>query len=141
MQKKSEDKISDRYVLDSYALLAFLANEKGGDFVENLLTLAIKKKTQLFMSVVNFGEVIYIIEREEGLKNTQLVLARIIRFPVKIIDADLYLTLKASHIKANNTLSYADAFAASLALEKNASLVTGDEEFSSIESKINIIWI
>lgn len=141
MQKKSENKIPDKYVLDSYTLLAFLANEKGRDMVENLFVLAMKKEVQLYMSIVNFGEVIYIIEREEGLKNAQLALARISRLPVKLVDADLYLTLKASHIKTTNTLSFADAFAASLALEKNASLVTGDKEFGSVEAKINIIWI
>ena len=141
MQKKSENKIPDKYVLDSYALLAFLANEKGRDLVENLFILAMKKEVQLYMSIINFGEIIYIIEREEGLKNAQLALARISKLPVKLVDADLYFTLKASYIKANNTLSFADAFAASLALEKNASLVTGDKEFSSVEAKINIIWI
>jgi PIN domain nuclease of toxin-antitoxin system len=141
LQKKSEGKIFDKYVLDSYALLAFLANEKGRDLVENLFVLAMEKKVQLYMSIVNFGEVIYIIEREEGLRNAQMALARISKLPVKLVDADMYLTLKASHIKANNALSFADAFAASLALEKNASLVTGDKEFGSMAAKINIIWI
>ncbi|MCX6346791.1 MAG: type II toxin-antitoxin system VapC family toxin [Actinobacteria bacterium] len=141
MQKKSEGKIFDKYVLDSYALLAFLSNEKGRDLVENLFILATEKKVQLYMSIINFGEVIYIIEREEGLRNAQLTLARISKLPVKLVDADLHLTLKASHIKASNTLSFADAFAASLALEKNASLITGDKEFASISEKINIIWI
>lgn len=141
MQKKGDNKIFDQYVLDSYALLAFLANEKGRDIVENLLILAKGKETKLYMGIINLGEVIYIIEREEGLKNAQLALSRIIKFPIELVDADLCLTLKASHIKAHNTLSFADAFAASLALEKNAPLVTGDKEFSSLGQDINIIWI
>jgi predicted nucleic acid-binding protein len=42
---------------------------------------------------------------------------------------------------AEYTISYADAFAASLAQELDASLVTGDSEFKAIKEKLSILWL
>lgn len=38
-------------------------------------------------------------------------------------------------------LSYADAFAASLAIEKKATIGTGDHEFSFLEQRVDIFWL
>jgi hypothetical protein len=38
-------------------------------------------------------------------------------------------------------MSYADAFAAGLAVELGAMLVTGDLEFKSIESRVTLMWL
>ena len=43
-----------------------------------------------------------------------------------------------TNIKANYSIAYADCFAASLALAKNAIIVTGDPEFKKIEEAVNI---
>jgi len=40
--------------------------------------------------------------------------------------------LDAAAIKAKHSLSYADAFAAALAISKKAVLLTGDKEFESL---------
>ena len=37
--------------------------------------------------------------------------------------------------------SYADAFAAALAQEFGATLVTGDPEFRAVESRIAVMWL
>ena len=39
---------------------------------------------------------------------------------------------KAANIKANHKLSYADAYAAVLTIEKKAVLVTADKDFDSL---------
>jgi len=43
--------------------------------------------------------------------------------------------------KADNKMSLADAFAAALAKEKKAELVTRDPEFKSVEKEIKIRWL
>jgi uncharacterized protein len=43
--------------------------------------------------------------------------------------------------KARFKLSLADAFAAALAKEKKAELVTGDPEFKSLDQEIKIHWL
>ena len=56
--------------------------------------------------------------------------------PVTRSLADLAAAYKACH-----RLSLADAFAAALAKEKKAELVTGDKEFKALEKEIRIHWL
>lgn len=132
-----------RYVLDSYALIAYLEGETGCEQVKDLLEQAARGECELLMSVINLGEVLYIVERERGLPQAHKTLARIDELPISIIDADHYLTLGAAHIKAQQPIAYADCFAAALAQSKEAALVTGDPEFKRIEidGLFPIVWL
>jgi ribonuclease VapC len=131
------------YVLDSYALLAYLEAEPGGDYVKELLEAASEGKCRLYMSIINLGEVMYIVERERGLPKAQGTLARIDELPIEIVDADRSLTLAAAHLKAHWSIAYADCFAAALSQIKSAPLVTGDPEFRKIKpgSALQVEWL
>lgn len=130
-----------KYVLDSYAIFSYLEGEEGAEIVADILKEGINDKAEIFFSVINWGEVYYILLREQGNKVADLVLKTIERYPIKIIDVEKTITLEAAKIKAFNKMSYADAFAAALTKEKKASLVTGDAEFKTVEDKIKIKWI
>ncbi len=129
------------YVLDSFALLAFLQDEPGGDRIKAVLAQAEAGRARLAMAIVNLGEAIYIIEREKGLTAAHAALAAIDQLPITLVDADRSLTLSAAHIKANHALAYADAFAAALAESSRATLLTGDPEFRQMEEEIKIEWL
>ncbi|ADJ25493.1 PilT protein domain protein [Dehalogenimonas lykanthroporepellens BL-DC-9] len=131
------------YVLDSFALLAYLEGEPGTERVVELLTRAEEKRYRLFMSVINLGEVVYIVERERGLAKSQKILARIDELPITIVDADRTAVLGAAHLKAGCPVAYADCFAAALALDSNAVLVTGDPEFGRISERygLEVEWM
>ncbi|MCL4417452.1 MAG: type II toxin-antitoxin system VapC family toxin [Actinobacteria bacterium] len=143
--KKGDSNISNNgisYVLDSYAILVyFQGEEKGSDFIRSLFEKASERKYALYLCVVNLGEVLYIIEKKMGLQSAQLALSRIKAIPLEIIIADEEITLQAAHIKANFAISYADCFAASVCIARNASLVTGDPEFKLLRNIIDINWI
>jgi len=124
-----------------YTLMAYFQEEKGSSFVKSLLEKASKELCNLYFCVINLGEVLYIIEKEKGLLSAQLALSRIKELPVKIIVVGEEITLKAAHIKANFPVSYADCFAAAVSIIKNATLVTGDPEFKTLENLVNISWI
>jgi ribonuclease VapC len=144
MQKKeSSASGAANYILDSYAILAYLEAEQGSSRVKTLLETADAGGCRLYMSVVNLGEVAYIVERERGLPRAQETLAYIDELPIEIIDANRAITLAAAHLKANCPVAYADCFAAALAQDKQAALVTGDPEFSKIEANtgLNIEWL
>jgi ribonuclease VapC len=126
------------YVLDSYALLAYFEAEHGSEQVRRLLEAAKEGKCHLYMCVVNLGEVMYIVERERGLPKAQETLARINELPIEIVNADHPLTLSAAHLKMDCPIAYADCFAAALSQLKNATLVTGDPEFSKIKADCNV---
>ncbi len=128
-------------VLDSYAVIAFFENEAGADQVANLIRQARDRDRPLLMSVVNWGEVYYVTRRNSGKDAAEETLLNLETLPVQIVPVDRELTYVAAQIKADNKMSYADAFAAGLALQKKASLVTGDREFKSVENRLNIVWL
>jgi predicted nucleic acid-binding protein len=133
----------ESFVLDSYALLAFLGDEAGREPVQELMVKASNGECQLLMSVINLGEVLYITERERGLTRVHELLARIDELPIEIADADMAQVLSAAHIKANWPLAYADCFAVALAKSRDAIVVTGDPEFRQLEadSVVPITWL
>jgi len=130
-----------RYVLDSYALLAYLKDEQGAEEVQRLLAEAERGPAQTLMSVVNLGEVLYITERHRGLEEAQRIAGLIEQLPIEVIDVGRGLTFRAAHVKANQPISYADAFAVALAQEVGATVVTGDPEFARVEHLVPVQWI
>jgi predicted nucleic acid-binding protein len=49
--------------------------------------------------------------------------------------------INAAKLKSTVSLSYADAFAASLAMELNATLVSGDAEYKPLEPNLKVLWL
>ena len=140
MNENSEEQVK-RYVLDSYAILAYLKEESGYEIVLNRIEEANEGKSGLFMSVLNLGEVLYIVERERGLFKAQEVLALIDELPVVIESVDRELTLAAAHLKAQCSIAYADCFAAALAQQKKAILISGDPDFEKVAEAVALEWL
>ena len=128
-------------VLDSYGLLAFFEREPGFEKIEAILIEANEKNRNLLMSVINFGEVYYIILREYGQEKVNEIEKIIRTLPIEIIDVDIVLAKEAARYKAFKKISYADCFAAALAKINGAVLITGDKEFKEVEDEIKILWI
>lgn len=128
-------------VLDSYAFIALLENEAGAEKVTALIKQARDNEKPLFMSVVNWGEVYYILRREVGLDAATKVLQAIDTLPIELVPADRELTLIAAELKSSKKMSYGDCFAAALAKMKKGELVTGDKEFQEVEKEIKILWL
>lgn len=131
----------ERYVLDSYALLAYLGGEIGAAKVEQLLKLTQKGACVLYLSWMNLGETLYIVERQRGLQDALFVLGLIKQLPISLLEVTNEQVLEAAHIKAHHPLAYADAFAVAAARDKGAKLVTGDPEFEAVSELVNILWI
>ena len=129
------------YLLDSFALLAYLNDEAGKTRVQALLSLAEERKCRLVMCMVNLGEVLYITERKCGLPLAQSVLALVESLPVELLDASRDLVLDAAHVKAHHVLSYADAYAVAAAMRERAVVLTGDPEFETVEDLIKVEWL
>jgi len=130
-----------RYVFDSYALLAFFQGEAGGFQVRGLLDLAFRGEASVHLSYINLGEVFYIVERRFGGKKAREIVQDIQRLLMKLECPDLERVLEAAAIKAKFPVAYADAFAAALAKELGAVLVTGDPEFKRLGGHIEILWL
>ena len=128
-------------VLDSHALLAYFRNEPGAEFVENLLVKAAAADRPLHMTEVNYAEVKFTLIRKDGMaawKDSARVLTGL---PIAFHPATRALADVAADFKARYKLSLADAFAAALAKERKAELITGDREFEALEKEIKIGWL
>ena len=134
----------DSFVFDSYALIGYLENESFSDRIQEVLTQAKNRKAQLYIHAIHIGEVYYITLREQGKSLADLAYARIKALPINTIERiDKELLLTAAGLKAKYPVSYADSFAAALAMIKNCPLLTGDPEFTSLEKQgiIRIEWL
>lgn len=128
-------------VLDSWAIMAYLEDEPAAERVADLIADAHEDGTPLWMTVVNLGEVWYIIAREASIAEAERSISEIKHLGIEIVDADWSLTREAAHFKVKQRMSYADSFAAALAKHKKAHLATGDREFAQVQSEIQIIWL
>ena len=128
-------------VLDSWALLCYLEQEPGFEKMIDLFEKAVESSKPLLMCIVNWGEVYYQIVRRFGDQKAQEIEQLIQTFPITLVEANKELTREAARIKATKRMAYADCFAAALAVQHNAILLTGDPEFKVFENEIRITWL
>ena len=129
------------YVLDANALLAFVQDEPGSQRVERLLREARQQHRLILISVINFGEVCYLLWEKRGEQNAREIIARLRRLPLDFIPVNLEHALKACEIKATHNIPYVDSIAASLAVLQSATLVTSDRHFEKLGRHFPILWI
>lgn len=128
-----------RYVLDANALVGLFEDRKGtAARVERLLEGALLEDSPLLMSAVNWGEVLYVTWRHHGEVTAREAEARMREMPLAVIAADRERASRAAALKQKHNLGYADAFAAELALERGAWLVTADPEFSRMGKTLSL---
>ena len=128
-------------LLDSYAILALLNDESGAEAVADLLRRAIERGQTLLVNEINVGEVYYIVAKNRSIDDAERVLRYLDTLPLEIVSNEYEHVLDAARVKASYPLSYADAFAVSTAVRLQATVVTGDAEFASVEQLVEIRWI
>lgn len=134
-------KRSKPIVLDSWAVMAYLEDEPAGEQVADIVADAHDNNTPLIMTVVNAGEVWYIVARRISVSEADKAIKLLTEIGVEFIEADWPLTKIAAGFKVKGNISYADCFAAALAKQQKAHLVTGDSEFNQLETDIAITWL
>ena len=128
-------------VLDSWAIMAYLQDEPSGEKIADMIADAKEDGRHLLMSVINIGEVWYSLARRRSTADADQALRWISEIGIEFVDADIELTRIAARFKAKGGISYADCFAAALAKQHEASLVTGDREFEQLKNDISISWL
>ena len=130
-----------KYIIDSFAMIAFFENEPGASRVAQILKSIMNRKIKGYMSVINWGEIYYNTMREEGIETAENIIRQMKKYSIDLIDADQQLTYDAAKLKGNYKIAYADCFAAALAIRLDAFVVTGDPEFEKLENEVRIEWI
>lgn len=128
------------YVLDSWPVLEWIqGKEPAAALFEDLLESSLRRSAELFMSRINYGEILYNCRRYFP-ANYQEMLANIQALPVDVLAVDDLLVDEAAALKAIYPMAFADCFAAALALRMAVPLVTGDKDFRLISS-LDLVWV
>jgi len=113
--------------------MAWVRDEKpAANRVRNCMQQAEDGKIQLFMSWINVGEVHYMLTRKHNPKASEAFLMRLPSLPIRLMLPKEEAIVAAAKLKSSFRISYADAFAAALAFEENATIVTGDPEIRNM---------
>jgi predicted nucleic acid-binding protein len=129
------------YVLDSWAVLSYFHDEPAGEQVETIIADAREDGIPIFISVVNAAEVWYITARRRSEADADSGIRVLREFGIHFVEADWNLGKDAGYFKSRNKMSFADCFAAALAKQRKALLVTGDKEFKQVQTDITINWL
>lgn len=131
--------MSTNYVLDAWSLLALLQGEKpAATRIRELLQAAQERRAQLFVSIINLGEVFYRVGRLKGRQEAEETLSMIQRLPLRILSASDETVMAAARLKMDYTMSYADAFAVVAGQQWEAIVVTGDPELQALPGIVRI---
>jgi predicted nucleic acid-binding protein len=134
--------VNRRRLLDSFALLAYLNQERGFEFIKSALAKAQKSDIFVMMNEINIGESYYILFRKRGKEKADYFLENILPgLPITTVSNDFQQVIGAARIKSEYSLSFADCFAVATAHRESATILTGDPEFKKIEHLVEVEWI
>ncbi|MFC1858398.1 type II toxin-antitoxin system VapC family toxin [Thermodesulfobacteriota bacterium] len=128
-----------KIVLDAWALLALIFKEEpAAGKVKDIFDEKENAKPSIHMSWINLGEVFYKIARRKNLNVANEVLNDIKMLPIRLHEPSKNDILESAVIKSKYLVSYADAFAVSLAQKMEAVIFTGDPEIISLKDVVNV---
>jgi predicted nucleic acid-binding protein len=128
-----------RYVLDANALVGLFEDREGtAARVDRLLQQGQQQNAPLLMSTVNGGEVFYIVWKRHGESKARQAQTTVSDMPIVFVAVDFDRATRAAAIKQKHNLGYADAFAAELAIDRGAWLVTADPEFARVGKALSL---
>jgi predicted nucleic acid-binding protein len=129
------------YVLDASALFVFLKDQSGAGTVTRLLEDGMRGRSRILMSAVNYGEVYGLFRRQYGPEQARAAILAVYPLPIEVLDATTPRAFQAADIKAKYKLYYVDSFAAALAIEHKATLVTSDSDFRKLGHSFPVLWL
>ncbi|GMV33519.1 MAG: VapC toxin family PIN domain ribonuclease [Chloroflexi bacterium] len=125
---------SEKYLLDTSALLALIEAESGADRVREIFT-----RKQVILPWTVLMEVYYISFQERGQQEAETRFAMLRHSSAEVIwEMSEAITLMAAKIKAENRISFADAVISALAIQHNAVLVHKDPEYEQLVGQVEM---
>jgi len=130
------------YVLDSSAVLRYVDREAGSDRVIAIFKACVLGRDRVRISAVQWGEIAGSVRKKFGAKNQNRILDSLIPLDLEIVPASGERAARAAELRVDHGISYADAFAAELAMENpNRVLVTADYGFKAVDDLARIEFL
>ena len=133
--------MTESYVLDASALIDFVESGPGMRKVDQLLHAAVLKQNEVFLSVMNLGELFYWLWIKRSEERARQTLDGLSRLPIQIVPVDLSQAIKAGELKALHKIPNVDCIAAALTLQHRATLVTADRDFEKLGRRFSVAWL
>ena len=128
-------------VVDSSAVLSLLFGEPSAELVENIFAEAAEAQREVYISAVNWTEVLYRVQQIQGTTGVKAAKQFEHETPLNVKQVDRELAELAAQLKVMYKLSLGDAYCAALGKQMKATVVTGDLEFEPLKEHFNnIIW-
>jgi len=125
---------TERFVLDSSAIIALMEEEDGADRVAEVLS-----RQNVILPYMVLLEVYYISLRESGQADADLRYVLMKQLPVKILwNTDEAVLQTAARFKAFRRISLADAVIAAYAKLHDAVLLHKDPEYEALADEIKL---
>lgn len=111
--------------------------------VREVLERASRGEAAASMSLINVGEVFYLIAKRKGAVTAERFLSELPMMPLQMLLPDRRLILNAARLKSRYAILYADAFAVETARQEKAALVTADPELFELcqREPIELLWV
>jgi predicted nucleic acid-binding protein len=121
------------YVLDANAVLTYLYSKESENSatLDRLIDLAERAEASLFISAINLGEAFYTL-RKTLTEESALRLIEKVSGLVVVVQVNPDTAIQAAEMKHRYKLGYADSFAALLAINRKATLVSADPDFEKL---------
>lgn len=126
------------YVLDASAVVRYLTNGLGEEKVAALIHRSHQHEVHLLISMVNWGEALYILAGFLGINRASSDL-KAMSAVLESVAINEELAEAAAIIKFHYKMGYADCYAAALAIQMDVTLVTSDPEFVKLGKKLKML--
>lgn len=128
----------NKFVLDAYAILAFLQKDPGYGRVESILRSAMTGEASVYISAINLAEVQYHVLRTG--RDASKILAALEALPLQVAPVDAYLS-QVVELRAKYQAAFGTCFAAALAQDMKRPIITADRQFRKLETAVAVEWL
>ena len=121
--------------------MAWIQDQPAAGRFQAILERASSGGVELWISAINVGEVYYLIAKRLSQDSAEDFLKQFPSLPLKSVVPTETDILEAARLKGRYRISYADSFAASLAIQQGIELITGDPDFKRLMPSLALQWI
>ena len=126
--------VKKAFVLDTSALIAYLADEKGADEVLKLLPHG-------HIPFICLSEIYYLVWNKKDRAQADKIYGVVKSWDLPILYPDERIILNAGRLKAVYKLGIADSYIAAFALVENLPLITKDKDYNVLKGVIEVRFI
>jgi hypothetical protein len=128
-------------VFDAWAGLAFFGDDSSGGRIADLIADAHDQEIPLYMSVIDLAELWFVVSSKASEKDASEIINELEELGFKFINIDRELAQESVNFKMKNRVIKSNCIACALAKQTRSDLVTGNNEYKTVETQFTIHWI